>query len=104
LGWRRRFDPELVDHAEANNFVVVTVDTDFPMLIALHRATSPISVLLRGVNELAPDRHAALIIANLPAVADELQRGAIVSLGPATSECEASSRLTRSPRKAGVPQ
>jgi len=53
--------------------VIVTVDTDFPMLIALRRATNPSIVLLRGVNELPPDQHAALVIANLPAVADDLR-------------------------------
>lgn len=75
-------DPKVVEHAEVNGLVIVTVDTDFPMLIALRRSTSPSIVLLRGVNELPPDQHAALVIANLPAVADDLQRGAIVSLGP----------------------
>lgn len=37
------------------------------------------------VNELAPDQHAALIIANLPTVADDLKSGAIVSLSQTTS-------------------
>jgi hypothetical protein len=34
--------------------VIATVDSDFPMLIALRRSTSPSIVLLRGVNELPP--------------------------------------------------
>ena len=63
-------DPDIVDYAEARGLVMVTVDTDFPMLIALRRATSPSVVLLRGVKELAPDQHALLVIANLPAVTD----------------------------------
>lgn len=75
-------DLEIVEYADNNALVIVTVDTDFPMLIALRRASSPSVVLLRGVNELPPDQHAALIIANLPAVTDDLQHGAIVSLGP----------------------
>ncbi len=82
VGLATALDPEIVDYADANDLVIVTVDTDFPMLVALRRATSPSVVLLRGVNELAPDQHAALLIANLPAVTDDLQRGAIVSLGP----------------------
>ena len=52
------------------------------MLIALRRATTPSILLLRGVNELPPDQHAALIIANLPTVTDDLKSGAIVSLSP----------------------
>jgi predicted nuclease of predicted toxin-antitoxin system len=62
--------------------VIATVDNDFPMLSALRRATSPSILLLRGVNALAPDDHAALVIANLPAVTADLEAGAIVSLGP----------------------
>ncbi|CAN5903867.1 hypothetical protein BH23ACT10_BH23ACT10_17210 [soil metagenome] len=81
-GSRPQLTQRSSDHAEANDLVIVTIDTYFPMLIALRRATSPSVVLLRGVNEFAPDQHAALVIANLPAVADDLQRGAIVSLGP----------------------
>jgi hypothetical protein len=34
------------------------------------------------VAELTPGSHAALLIANLPLVADDLDRGVIVSLGP----------------------
>jgi len=82
VGLATALDTEIVDYADANDLVIVTVDADFPMLVALRRVTSPSVVLLRGVNELAPDQHAALLIANLPAVADDLKRGAIVSLGP----------------------
>lgn len=60
-----RRTPETVEYADANDLVIVTVDTDFSMLIALRRASSPSVVLLRGVNELAPDQHAALVIADL---------------------------------------
>jgi predicted nuclease of predicted toxin-antitoxin system len=62
--------------------IVVTADTDFPMHLALRRATSPSIVLLRGVTELSPDEHARLLVANLSTVSDDLRRGAIVSLGP----------------------
>lgn len=82
VGLATAIDPDIVDYADDQGVVIVTVDTDFPMLLALRRADSPSVVLLRGVNELAPDDHAALVIANLPAVANDLQSGAIVSLGP----------------------
>jgi predicted nuclease of predicted toxin-antitoxin system len=75
-------DPDIVAYAETNGFAIITVDTDFPMLIALRRATTPSILLLRGVNELPPDQHAALIIANLPSITDDLESGAIVSLSP----------------------
>ena len=56
------------------------VDTDFPMLIAPRRATGPSIVLLRGVNELPPDQHARWSSRTCP-LAEDLRRGAIVSLG-----------------------
>jgi predicted nuclease of predicted toxin-antitoxin system len=82
VGLATAIDPDIVYYADDHDLVIVTVDTDFPMLIALQRAASPSVVLLRGVNELAPDDHAALLIANLPAVTNDLAAGAIVSLGP----------------------
>lgn len=82
IGLATALDPEIVDYAEADSRVVVTIDTDFPMLLALRRSSSPSILLLRAVNELSPAEHAALVLTNLPAVADELRQGAIVSLGP----------------------
>ena len=52
------------------------------------------SVVLRGVNELPHDQHVTLVITNLPAVADDLRRGAIVSPDPTTSEFAVAARLT----------
>lgn len=75
-------DLDIVEYADDQDLVIVTVDTDFPMLLALRRTATPSVVLLRGVNELAPDDHATLLTANLPTVLDDLETGAIVSLGP----------------------
>jgi predicted nuclease of predicted toxin-antitoxin system len=77
-------DDEILDHALANGLVVVTADTDFPMLIALRRASSPSVVLLRGVNELRPADVGRLLLANLPSVVERLEEGAIVSLNPSS--------------------
>ena len=63
-------------------YVVVTVDSDFPTLTALRRATSPSVVLLRGVSELSSPEHARLPLANLPAVHQDLDAGAVVCLSP----------------------
>ena len=75
-------DAEIVAHADEEGFVIVTADSDFPMLVALRRTASPSIVLLRQVAELPPNEHARLLIANLPAITNDLQRGAIVSLTP----------------------
>lgn len=82
IGLATASDEVIYDHAERNGYTIITADTDFPTLVALRRATSPSVVLLRGVAELAPDYHAALLIANLDTVEGDLKRGAIVSLSP----------------------
>jgi predicted nuclease of predicted toxin-antitoxin system len=62
--------------------VVVTADTDFSMLLALRRAPLPSVILLRRVSELSPDDHGRLLLANLPAIVEDLDRGVVVSLSP----------------------
>ncbi len=75
-------DEEIFDRSTAEGFTVVTADSDFGMLLALRRTTSPSVIHLRHVAELSPDAHVALLVANLPQIADDLDQGAIVSLSP----------------------
>ncbi|MFP4554627.1 MAG: DUF5615 family PIN-like protein [Actinomycetota bacterium] len=75
-------DTEILQIAETEQRVVITADTDFPMMLALRRASSPSVVLLRGVSELTPDDHADLIASNLSSVAAALEAGAIVTITP----------------------
>lgn len=82
LGLLRASDEVILERATTQGYVVVTADSDFPMLLALGRADRPSVVLLRHVSELSPTEHGELLVDNLPAVADDLARGAIVSLSP----------------------
>lgn len=75
-------DDEIFDGASEKGLVVVTADSDFGALLAVRRATSPSVVHLRHVAELVPEEHLGLLVANLPQVAEDLERGAIVSLSP----------------------
>ncbi|MFP5330913.1 MAG: DUF5615 family PIN-like protein [Acidimicrobiia bacterium] len=75
-------DGTILEYAESERLVLVTADTDFPMLVALRRASSPSVVLLRGVNQLPVEVHANILTSNLAAVDHDLQRGAIVTLSP----------------------
>lgn len=56
------------------------MDSDFAAMLAIAGADRPAVVQLRGVGELVPPAHLSLLIANLAAVADDLDVGAIVSL------------------------
>lgn len=82
LGLLAATDDAIFERASVDGLVLITADSDFPMMLALRRATNPSVVLLRHVSELAPADQAGLLIANLPAVLDDLSRGAIVSLSP----------------------
>jgi predicted nuclease of predicted toxin-antitoxin system len=82
LGLLTASDEEIFDHASRADFVVVTADSDFGMLLAHRRAGGPSVVHLRGVAELPPAEQLALLVTNLPAIAGDLDRGAIASLSP----------------------
>lgn len=82
LGLLNASDSAIFDRAVTDHLAVVTADSDFGMLLALRRASSPSVIRLRHVAELPPDAHVALLVANLPAIEPDLERGAIVSLSP----------------------
>jgi predicted nuclease of predicted toxin-antitoxin system len=74
-------DRSILDYAAANNLVIVSADSDFGEMLAARRgATRPSVVLLRSADRLTPDDQAVLLATNLPAVADDLETGAIVTI------------------------
>jgi predicted nuclease of predicted toxin-antitoxin system len=74
-------DEVIMEYAAVNELVIVSADTDFGELLAVSPgAVRPSVVLLRSADHLTPDQQAALLAANLPAVADELKTGALVSI------------------------
>jgi predicted nuclease of predicted toxin-antitoxin system len=74
-------DEDILEYAAVNGLVIVSADTDFGELLAASRRAARSSVvLLRSADHLTPDQQAALLVANLPAVADELEAGAMVSI------------------------
>lgn len=75
-------DDQIFDRAAADGLIVITADSDFGMLLAMRRATSPSVIHLRHIAELGPDHHLALLLANLPKIAQDLDDGAIISLSP----------------------
>lgn len=74
-------DQAILDYAAANGLVIVSADTDFGELLAVSRgAVRPSVILLRSADHLTPEQQAALLAANLPAVADDLKTGALVTI------------------------
>ncbi|MGH8918203.1 MAG: DUF5615 family PIN-like protein, partial [Acidimicrobiales bacterium] len=77
----RSSDEEILARARAEDRVLVSADADFAALLASSGAARPSLVLLRSSDDLAPGEQAVLLAANLPQVADDLGRGAVVVLG-----------------------
>lgn len=73
-------DPEILQAAANGEQVLLTADADFGALLALSSLASPSVVLLRSADHLRPVEQAELIAANLPTIAEDLEKGAIASL------------------------
>lgn len=82
LGLLAATDATIFDHAAHDGDVVITADSDFSTLLASRRSARPSVILLRQVAELSWKVHVELLIANLPAVVEDLEAGAVVSLSP----------------------
>lgn len=82
LGLLSADDVTILQRCVTDERILVTADTDFSMMLALSGASGPSVVLLRGVTEQFPEDHADLLLANLPSLADDLERGAIATITP----------------------
>lgn len=60
--------------------MILSADSDFASMLALGRGTAPSLVLFRSADMFRPLEQAALLVANLPGVEDELKAGAVVSI------------------------
>ncbi|MCJ7437144.1 MAG: DUF5615 family PIN-like protein [Acidimicrobiia bacterium] len=72
-------DQTVLEAARVDDRVIISTDTDFGALLARHRHDKPSFILLRHVNGLSPDQHARLLLANLDAIAEELNAGAVIT-------------------------
>ena len=73
-------DDAIMRLAIAEERVIVSADTDFGALLAVHQGRLPSIILFRRGAPRQPAAQAALLLANLPALEEDLQRGAVVSI------------------------
>lgn len=80
LGMSRATDTEIVRSAERDSRVIISADTDFGTLLAMSGAARPSVLLIRLTSPRRVEALVALVQANLPAVTDALDVGAVVVL------------------------
>lgn len=77
VGLSRASDAEVFDHAVREQRVLISTDTDFAALIAHRAGSTPSLVLFRGGFDRKPEGPARTLLAMLPILESELERGAI---------------------------
>lgn len=75
-------DEIIFDRAVTEDRIVVSADTDFGTLLASRRATRPSVILFRRGTQRRPDEEVALLLSNLPALADALADGSVAVIEP----------------------
>lgn len=80
IGLLTATDPEILQAAAKEERILLTADSDFGALLALGSLASPSVLLLRSADHLRAGEQAELVQANLPQIAEDLKKGAIVSL------------------------
>jgi predicted nuclease of predicted toxin-antitoxin system len=81
LGLHAATDRVVLDTARADDRVLVSADTDFGALLAASHEPGPSIVLVRRVVGRRVEVLAGLLLANLPAVEEDLRVGSIVVIG-----------------------
>jgi predicted nuclease of predicted toxin-antitoxin system len=71
-------DEAVLELAAERGLVLISAYTDFGRLLQLSQASGPSVVLIRSAGSRRPPAQAKLLLDNLPAVEDDLTRGALV--------------------------
>ena len=82
LGLAAADDETIFEHADRDQRVIVSADTDFGTILALRNAARPSVILFRGATPRNPIGQVKLLLANLREIVPSVERGAVVVLEP----------------------
>ena len=71
-------DAEILERALNEDRVIVSADTDFGTLLAIRAEIKPSFILFRGMTTRRPEKQIKVLLANLPDLANSLERGCVV--------------------------
>lgn len=78
LGFEQAEDTDVLLRAQSEERIVVSADTDFGALLAESGTAAPSVILIRRTADRSTSRLLRVLLANLAAVADALNEGAVV--------------------------
>jgi len=77
-GMQSASDAEILERALNENRIIVSADTDFGILLALRDDIEPSYILFRGMTTRRPEKQLQILLANLSALKESLEKGCIV--------------------------
>lgn len=80
LGLHSASDEAVLSIAREHDRILLSADTDFGSLLAMSGAEKPSIMIFRRGTDRKPGRQLAILSANLPRLAEVLQKGSVVVL------------------------